>query len=464
MANQTLNLNLIPDSIVRPRALASQFDVGRVITFSLYQGNSIYTPPTGTHIEVRGKKADHKIFVYNESDGCIALSGSTITLTTTQQMTAAAGEALCQFKLTLDETVLATLNFVLVVQIDPAADGDISKSELPAIIAEATAQMEAAELSAQHSLDSSLDSEAYAKGTRGGIDVPSTDEAYENNSKYFSERAGESAVSAYQSKSDAIIAKNESESARDRSEAAASAAESWSQNPPYIGANGNWFVYDIPTQSFVDSGVDASITVDIADITMLDPDATPYITNTGTNTDPIFHLFIPRGKGITSIEKTSSSGLVDTYTITYSDGTTYPYYITNGKTAYQSAIEGGYEKSEAEFYNELGNFDELAQSAEESEQAAKGYAEEAEDYYRSLGGAVLFQGSIMFSELPLSPLTGWLYNIKNAFVTDSRFVEGAGIDVDSGAYVAYTDGGKWCITKYNYTVSFDDSTDTIIFS
>lgn len=37
------------------------------------------------------------------------------------------------------------------------------------------------------------------------------------------------------------------------------------------------------------------------------------------------------GKGIQSIAKTSTSGLVDTYTITYTDGTTSTYTVTNGK-------------------------------------------------------------------------------------------------------------------------------------
>lgn len=35
--------------------------------------------------------------------------------------------------------------------------------------------------------------------------------------------------------------------------------------------------------------------------------------------------------GILKIEKTNTSGLVDTYTITFIDGTTFDYYITNGK-------------------------------------------------------------------------------------------------------------------------------------
>ena len=72
-------------------------------------------------------------------------------------------------------------------------------------------------------------------------------------------------------------------------------AEEWTQHPPYIGANGNWFVYDATADEFVDSGVDASITVTMADVTMLAEGATPYITNTGSNTDPVWHLYVPVG-------------------------------------------------------------------------------------------------------------------------------------------------------------------------
>lgn len=194
------------------------------------------------------------------------------------------------------------------------------------------------------------------------------------------------------------------------------------ENPPYIGANGNWYIWNTTTQQYVDSGVDASISVNIADVTMLAEGATPYVTNTGTSTDPVFHLFIPRGatgatgatgpkgdtgaqgpqgiqgiqgeqgetgatpditmsatadatssatpsvqvtktgtaaapsfalafsglkgakgdtgntgatgatgNGIASITKTGTSGLVDTYTITYTNGTTSTFTVTNGQ-------------------------------------------------------------------------------------------------------------------------------------
>ena len=92
-------------------------------------------------------------------------------------------------------------------------------------------------------------------------------------------------------------------------------AESISVNVPYIGANGNWWIYSVSEGGYIDSGVDASITVDIADITMLAPDATPYVTNTGTNTDPIFHLFIPRGQtGATGADGYSPEVTITTIT------------------------------------------------------------------------------------------------------------------------------------------------------
>ena len=108
-------------------------------------------------------------------------------------------------------------------------------------------------------------------------------------------------------------------------------AASWSAHPPYIGANGNWWIWDTTTETFVDTGIDASITVKIADITMIGPNDDPYVTNSGTNTDPVFHLFIPAGNGIAKVEKTASAGLTDTYTISFTNGSTTSFTVTNGE-------------------------------------------------------------------------------------------------------------------------------------
>lgn len=98
-----------------------------------------------------------------------------------------------------------------------------------------------------------------------------------------------------------------------------------SENPPYIGSNGNWYTWDSSTNppGYKDSGIDASITVDIADVTALAPDAAPYVTNTGTDTDPIFHLFIPRGeKGDAPITKYSQTLSAGSTSVTFTNVTT----------------------------------------------------------------------------------------------------------------------------------------------
>lgn len=61
-------------------------------------------------------------------------------------------------------------------------------------------------------------------------------------------------------------------------------------------------------------------------------DETAEFTVTGVELDAAWFFFAKgdTGNGIASVEKTASSGLVDTYTITYTDGTTSTFSVTNG--------------------------------------------------------------------------------------------------------------------------------------
>ena len=441
MITQTTNLNLIPGRAL-PRINATQYDYGsRTMTFAIYNGDQRFTLASGMTAQIQGTKPDKHGFSYAAT---VSTANNIITANLTQQMTAVAGDVLCELVISKSGERIGTLNFILAVQ--QAAlneETDTSGSDFPDIIAMATAQMEAAAASAK-------DSEAWAKGTRGGTAVPSSDPAYNKHSKYYSEQAASSASTANTKASAAATSATNATNQALKSEgyatgtqngaavgstspyyhknskyyseqagasatsAAASAdrAESYSVNTPYIGGNGNWYIWHSETGQYIDSGVDASISVRIADITMLDPTESPYVTNTGTPTDPIFHLFIPRGKGVTQIVKTGTSGLVDTYRIDYSDGTrttfqvtngksintisktsthglvdTYTitynsgnpttFTVTNGKTAYQSAVEGGYTGTEAEFEDDLAGFELWAQTASNAATAASGSATNA---------------------------------------------------------------------------------------
>ena len=68
-------------------------------------------------------------------------------------------------------------------------------------------------------------------------------------------------------------------------------------------------------------------------ITSIEKTGTSVLTDTYTitYTDGTTDTFtVTNGRGITSIAKTTTSGLVDTYTITYNDGTTETFDVTNG--------------------------------------------------------------------------------------------------------------------------------------
>lgn len=76
-------------------------------------------------------------------------------------------------------------------------DGSITESKLqPNFLADCRA----AKVAAEHSAE---DSEAWAVGTRGGIDVDPTDPTHENNSKYYAEQAEDYADDAETAAGDA---------------------------------------------------------------------------------------------------------------------------------------------------------------------------------------------------------------------------------------------------------------------
>ena len=72
--------------------------------------------------------------------------------------------------------------------------------------------------------------------------------------------------------------------------------------------------------------------IDTYTITYTDRTTSTYQVTNGANG--------AAGKGISSIAKTGTSGLVDTYTITYTDGTTSTYQVTNGEDAEGGVVMG----------------------------------------------------------------------------------------------------------------------------
>lgn len=141
---QKIVLDVIPSGI-QPRVYVDQYDLGRQFQITFKEGMGDYAFAPGTIIKINGRKSDGHVFEYTESSKwdathyVISKSGSgsstVVTISTTEQMTAAAGDA--DVQLTLQNSagaVIGTLNFIMVVQMRPSAAGDPSESDLPDIV------------------------------------------------------------------------------------------------------------------------------------------------------------------------------------------------------------------------------------------------------------------------------------------------------------------------------------------
>ena len=112
----------------------------------------------------------------------------------------------------------------------------------------------------------------------------------------------------------------------------------------YTRGEQEWiFITDFSGATGIKGETGATPSISIGSVTS---GSTPSVTRTGTDENPVLNFVLqpgptgatgqtgatgPTGNGIANITKTSTSGLVDTYTITYTDGTTQTYEVTNGE-------------------------------------------------------------------------------------------------------------------------------------
>ena len=115
---QQINLNLVPSG-VPPVVYASQYDIGRTFRINLFDGNDTYTVPDGAVVTLVGTKTDMHSFAYSSEDDNpkVKVDGSEITVTTTEQMCAMPGNALCEISVRKSTTlIIGSLNFILHVE------------------------------------------------------------------------------------------------------------------------------------------------------------------------------------------------------------------------------------------------------------------------------------------------------------------------------------------------------------
>jgi len=199
MITQSINLDLITGQVL-PRVNASQYDNNtRTLTMYLYDGELTFNIPNGVSGYIQGTKPDRTGFQYLAT---VTAGSNVVTFDITEQMTAVAGDVICELVLVDGDDRIATVNFIL--HVEPAALSDdtvISETDLPLI-------EEAAELAQQiggfiEQMDAdAAKSEAYGAGTVNGVPVTSDNPAYQNNAKYYSDEAAASVSGVAQLKED----------------------------------------------------------------------------------------------------------------------------------------------------------------------------------------------------------------------------------------------------------------------
>lgn len=124
---EAINLDILPGAMP-PIVHVSQGDVGRQFSISVYDDTGAAYSLTGKTLSIVGHKGDGNIFQYELPSS--AISGNTVTITTEEQMTPAAGKALCEIRIEDGGTKLGTCNFIMDVEQGPADIGSLSISAL----------------------------------------------------------------------------------------------------------------------------------------------------------------------------------------------------------------------------------------------------------------------------------------------------------------------------------------------
>ena len=153
----TRDLNVCPVG-VPPVIHLSQYDSDFTLVFNLYASTGTFTVPTGTTAEIRGTKRDG-----NGYDADATVSGTTVTVTGNEQMTAIAGANIYEIALYKNSKQLFTSNFILAVE-PSALDANTITSE--SVLKELNAIIAGAAIATQAASDAAASAAAAAESAR----------------------------------------------------------------------------------------------------------------------------------------------------------------------------------------------------------------------------------------------------------------------------------------------------------
>lgn len=118
MNTQTYVINIRAGSAMAPKVKVSQGDVGRILSFKIFDGAFAFTPAQGSTVTITGTKPSGLGF----TETC-TLSGNTATVSTTLDMTQESGDMLAELRIANGSASIGSVNFVLSVERAPHQDG-----------------------------------------------------------------------------------------------------------------------------------------------------------------------------------------------------------------------------------------------------------------------------------------------------------------------------------------------------
>lgn len=222
---QKIDLSILPQGGINPVIRCSQGDVGRQFQVELYNEDMLakYILDGTETLTVEGHKPDGNFFSFDLP----ATTGSVITVTTTEQMTACYGDVYGEIRIEKGSILLGTANFTLSVEIGASAEDTVSISALQFIDALRNEMHQAVE-DTEDARDDAIDAKTGAENARdasqgyanNSSDYADASKAWAvgpsgsgsgsdtNNAKYYSQQASTSATNAESAKNDAVSAKD----------------------------------------------------------------------------------------------------------------------------------------------------------------------------------------------------------------------------------------------------------------
>jgi hypothetical protein len=189
------NLDILPGGVL-PVIHCSQGDIDRQFQINLFSDNAPYVLDGTEELTLDGHKEDNNIFSYSLP----STTGSTITISTEEQMTACAGNTICEIRIFKGTMRIGTCNFIMQVEEGPS-NGTLSESALQALD-EIRAEVQEAVTDAQAAAENASD---YADAAS---DYADTSRSYSEQSANSATASANSASAAHTSELHAATSEN----------------------------------------------------------------------------------------------------------------------------------------------------------------------------------------------------------------------------------------------------------------